>query len=294
MRMLNLKHLYYFWLTAKEGSIAQACDIVDLAPQTLSAQIATLEESIEQMLFKREGRRLVLTPMGKEVFAYADRIFDITSQLEEVLNQSPEHRAIDFSVGIASTVHKILAWKVIKPALKIPNKTHLVCKTANASDLILQLKQKKIDVLITDYLPHESDQDGLKTHRLLSTSMSFFHKKEKAEQLRNNFPQSLSDEDFLSYGRHTPYLEKLKEWFGDNSINLNIKAEIDDSALLKVLGQSGEGFFSAPTYISDEICHQYEVETIGYSDSIKEDLYAIYRESSLISPALEQILKHNL
>lgn len=290
MRSLNLKHLYYFWLTAREGSIAQACDIVDLAPQTLSSQIATLEENIEHMLFTREGRKLVLTPMGKEVFAYADKIFDITSQLEEVLNQPPEHRAIDFSVGIASTVHKILAWKVIKPATQITNKTHLICKTANASDLILQLKQRKIDLLITDYLPHESDQDGLKIHKLLSTSMSFFHKKEKADLLRDGFPQSLNGEDFLSYGRHTPYLEKLKEWFDENRISLNIKAEIDDSALLKVLGQSGEGFFSAPTVIADEICHQYEVETIGCSASITEDLYAIYRENSLVNPALESVL----
>lgn len=143
MKMLNLKHLYYFWLTAREGSISQACEILDLAPQTLSSQIATLEENIQHMLFKREGRSLVMTPLGKEVFAYANKIFDITAQLEEVLQQAPENRAIDFSVGIASTVHKILAWKVIKPAMHIPNKIQLVCKTSDAYELLLQLKQKK-------------------------------------------------------------------------------------------------------------------------------------------------------
>lgn len=293
MKMLNLKHLYYFWLTAREGSITQACDILDLAPQTLSSQIATLEENVQHMLFKREGRSLVMTPMGKEVFAYANKIFDITSQLEEVLQQSPVNRSIDFSVGIASTVHKILAWKVIRPAIQIPNKIQLVCKTSNASELLLQLKQKKIDVLITDYLPHECDREGLTAHKLITTSMSFFFQREGAARLKEGFPQSLNGQPFLSYGRQTPYLEKLKDWFKSHNIQRNIKAEIDDSALLKVLGQSGEGYFSAPTFIAAEICNQYGVEVIGVADSITEDLYAIYRDSSLINPGLEQLLGFN-
>lgn len=291
MKPLNLKHLYYFWLTAREGSIAQACEIVDLAPQTLSTQISTLEENVEHMLFKREGRNLVMTPMGKQVFAYANKIFDISSQLEEVLQQSPDSRAIDFSVGIASTVHKILAWKVIKPAMEIPNEVQLVCKTACASDLLLQLKQKKIDLLISDYLPHECDRDGLTAHKLLSTPMSFFYTKgEEADRMKAAFPASLSDASFLCYGRQTPYLGKLKDWFKVNNIKLNIKAEIDDSALLKVLGQAGEGFFSAPSVIADEICEQYNVEVIGVAETITEDLYALYRDNSMINPALEQLL----
>lgn len=292
MKMLNLKHLYYFWLTAREGSITQACEIIDLAPQTLSSQIATLEENVNHMLFKREGRNLVLTPMGKEVFAYANKIFDITAQLEDVLQQTPDNRSIDFSVGIAATVHKILAWKVIRPSQDITTKTHLVCKTANASDLLLQLKQKKIDVLITDYLPHQCDREGIKAHKILSTSMSFFYKQEGASKLREGFPESLNGFPFLSYGRNTPYLEKLKDWFKENDIQQNIKAEIDDSALLKVLGQSGEGFFSAPTYISDEICEQYGLEVIGTTETITEDLFALYRDGSLINPALEAILNY--
>lgn len=289
MKMLNLKHLHYFWLTAREGSITQACDILDLAPQTLSSQISTLEDNVGHMLFKREGRSLVLTPMGKEVFAYAKEIFDITSQLEEVLQQSPEKRAIDFSIGIASTVHKILAWKVIRPALHIPNKIQLVCKTSDASELLLQLKKKQIDVLITDYLPHECDRDGLTAQKLLTTSMSFFFQKGGAEALRSNFPESLNNQPFISYGRHTPYLGKLKSWFKEHNIQQNIKAEIDDSALLKVIGQSGEGYFSAPTFIAEEICNQYGVEVIGVAESITEDLYAIYR-NSLINPGLEELL----
>jgi len=122
--------------------------------------------------------------------------------------------------------------------------------------------------------------------------MSFFYRNVQSEELKAGFPGSLNEYPFLSYGRNTPYLEKLKDWFKHNKIQLNIKAEIDDSALLKVLGQAGEGYFSAPTYIASEICEQYAVEVIGTAESITEDLYAIYRDSSLINPGLEAILNY--
>lgn len=286
---INLKHLYYFWLTAQEGSITKASEILDLAPQTLSSQISTLESSMELMLFKREGRRLILSPAGKEVFIYASKIFEITNQLEEMVKNSGESRVIDFSIGIASTVHKILAWKVIKPATSLSQKIHLICSTAHANELLLDLKQKKLDILITDYLPQEVEHEGLVIKSLGTTSMSFFCKEGIERGLDQNFPESINHLDFISYGRNTPYLQKLRDWFRDNSLDVNVFAEIDDSALLKVLGESGMGVFSAPTFIEKEISRQYNVDIIGRSQSITEDLYVIYRYSGIINPIIDSI-----
>ncbi|EAR61884.1 LysR substrate-binding domain-containing protein [Neptuniibacter caesariensis] len=291
MKMLNLKHLHYFWLTAREGSITQACNILDLAPQTLSAQIATLEDNVNHLLFKREGRNLVLTPMGKQVYAYAEKIFDTTSQLEHLLDTSEKNRSFDFTIGIAPTVHRILAWKIIKPALDTNEQIHLVCKTANTQELLVQLKQKKLDAILTDYLPLECDREGLRAHKLLSTTMAFFYSRSKLEDLKEAFPACLKGGDFLSYGAQTPYLSKLKDWFKENDIEINIRAEIDDSALLKVLGQSGEGFFSAPGYITEEVCQQYDVEMIGEAEAVTDDLFLLYRESAIINPVLKNMIQ---
>ena len=35
----NYKHLYYFWVVAKEGGISRAADKLDMAVQTVSAQV---------------------------------------------------------------------------------------------------------------------------------------------------------------------------------------------------------------------------------------------------------------
>ena len=61
---LNFRHLHYFWVVAKEGSVTRAADRLGLAIQTVSAQLSLLEQSMGKALFKPQGRRLVLTEAG--------------------------------------------------------------------------------------------------------------------------------------------------------------------------------------------------------------------------------------
>ena len=71
MNWLNYHHLYYFWLVAREGSIAMAAEQLQLAHPTISKQLHQLEASFEDKLFDRVDRNLVLTEFGQAVFRYA-------------------------------------------------------------------------------------------------------------------------------------------------------------------------------------------------------------------------------
>ena len=58
MSHLNYKHLHYFWVIASEQSVSRAAEHLHLTPQTLSGQLAKLEENIGIELFTRRGRSL--------------------------------------------------------------------------------------------------------------------------------------------------------------------------------------------------------------------------------------------
>jgi len=81
MRHLNYSHLHYFWVVAREGSIAKASHTLHLTPQTISSQLKLLDEAVGQPLFNRVGRRLVMSEMGQMVFEYADEIFSVGQSL---------------------------------------------------------------------------------------------------------------------------------------------------------------------------------------------------------------------
>ena len=87
--MVNYKHLHYFWVVAKEGGIARASERLHLTPQTISGQLSLLENHLGISLFSRVGRNLALTETGRLVLSYADEIFSLGGELEELVHQLP-------------------------------------------------------------------------------------------------------------------------------------------------------------------------------------------------------------
>ncbi len=51
----NYRHLFYFWVVAKEGGIARAAERLDMAVQTISAQVRELEKSLGVSLLRPDA-----------------------------------------------------------------------------------------------------------------------------------------------------------------------------------------------------------------------------------------------
>ena len=115
---MNFKHLHYFWAAAKAGGIVRAGEQLHISPQTLSGQIKLLEERLGCALFRKSGRGLELTEEGRLALGYADQIFALGSELESRIGQVRSgERTLDFQVGIADSVPKAVAYRLLEPAL---------------------------------------------------------------------------------------------------------------------------------------------------------------------------------
>jgi LysR family transcriptional regulator, transcriptional activator of nhaA len=75
--MLNYRHLHYFWVVTKEGGFARAAERLDMAVQTISAQVRELEKSLGHQLLKPSGRGVALTEAGQAAFARAEEVFQL-------------------------------------------------------------------------------------------------------------------------------------------------------------------------------------------------------------------------
>lgn len=100
MSNLNLKHLRYFWAVASNRSIARASELLHLTPQTISGQLSALEQQMGTKLFKKVGRNLELTDKGRLVFSYADEIFRLSNELQDVVASLTTGSRATLNVGI--------------------------------------------------------------------------------------------------------------------------------------------------------------------------------------------------
>ena len=138
MSSLNFKHLRYFWAVAANGSIARAADILHLTPQTISGQLRELEEQLDVQLFEKSGRNLVLTDSGRLVFSYADEMFRLGNELQDVLQGRIPGAVLTLNVGVAMVVPKLLAYRLLEPVLAMDETVRLVCQEAPLSELLAE------------------------------------------------------------------------------------------------------------------------------------------------------------
>ena len=148
MEWLNYHHLLYFWLAAKEGSLARACEKLSLTQPTISAQIHELENALGEKLFTRVGRNLVLTDVGRVVFRYADEIFSLGQELVDTIRGRPTGRPIRFLVGVADVLPKLIAQRLLQPVLQLAEPIRLVCKEGKSDRLLADLAVHELDLVL--------------------------------------------------------------------------------------------------------------------------------------------------
>lgn len=289
MSKLNLKHLRYFWVVASEGSITKASEILHLTPQTISGQLRMLEESIDNKLFQKSGRNLVLSDTGQTVFSYADEMFSLESELQDVLQGKPNTQNLKFNVGVAMVVPKLIAYRVLEPVTEMQESVKLVCHEAPLVDLLADLSVHKLDLVLADAPISPTLNVKAYNHLLGESGISFFARSEDARRYRRNFPDSLDGAPMLMPTSTSSLRRSLDQWLENRNIKPYIVAEFEDRALMKAFGEAGTGVFTSPTAIGEDVIAKYGVKVVGQTDELKERFYAISAERRIKHPAVAAI-----
>jgi len=282
---LNYHHLLYFWVVAREGSIARASQELRLAQPTISGQIRALEEALGEKLFTRSGRHLALTEMGHVVYRYADEIFSLGRELLDTVKGRPTGRPLRFVVGIADVIPKLIAHRILEPALSLPEPIRIVCHEDKADKLFAELALHNLDIVLTDAPITPGVKVKAYSHLLGECGVSVFAAPSLTLDMKRGFPGCLDGAPFLFPAEGTTLRRALEQWFESERIRPIIVGEFDDSALLKVFGQAGAGVVVAPTVIEREVEHQYGLRIIGRVDTVKERFYAVTGERRIKNPA---------
>jgi LysR family transcriptional activator of nhaA len=288
--MVNYKHLHYFWAVAREGSIARASERLHLTPQTISGQLSLLEEYLGVELFARVGRNLELSETGRLVLSYADEIFSLGGELEEVIRQLPANLPQLFRVGVVNVLPKSIAHRILQPALQMSEPVRMTCLEANLDALLAELAVHRLDVVLADRpIPPTVSTRGF-SHKLGECAISFLAAEELSKQLEGDFPRCLDGAPVLLPSSGNQLRSGIDQWLDKQRIRPRLIAEFDDSALMKAFGKEGSGIFIAPAAIEAEVELQYRVTTIGRVDEVKEHFYAISIERRVTHPVVSTLL----
>lgn len=286
----NYKHLYYFWVVAKEGGISRAAEKLDMAVQTVSAQVRELERSLGYALLKPAGRGLALTDAGIAAMQQADQIFQLGEDLPARVRDAVSTPTVRLAVGICDGLPKLVVRRLIQPVIAEPN-LRLLCHEGNLDDLLGDLALHRLDVVLSDRPAPPNPNIKLYNHSLGSSTIGWYGTAAMAKATGKDFPRSLGDVPMLLPTAHTAVRDRLDQWFEQRAIRPRIVGEFEDSALLKTFGASGMGVFPAAEWVHEDLLTHYAVSRLGPCEGVTEHFFAIGTEKKVQHPLVLRLLQ---
>jgi LysR family transcriptional regulator, transcriptional activator of nhaA len=252
----------------------------------VTTQVRALEQALGQKLFTRSGRRLVLTDLGRSAYRYADEIVGLGQELVDRMKGGSPGREVRLTVGIADVLPKLIAYRILEPALRLPETVRVEGIEDAPERLLAELAVFGLDVVLADAPVGPAVRVRAYNHLLGECGVAAFAADRLARAYRRGFPRSLDGAPFLLPRAHSALRLALDDWFEREGVRPHIVGEFDDSALMKALGQAGLGLFPAPSPIAGEVCRQYDVRSIGTIESVRQRFYAITVDRKLKHPAV--------
>ena len=285
----SYRHLYYFWVVAKEGGMTRAAARLGMAVQTVSTQVRELERELGHALLKPAGRGLVLTEAGLAALHQADQIFQLGELLPQRVRDAATQPAQRLHVGIADGVAKLVVRRLLQPVMLAPQ-LRLRCDEGEFDELLAALALHRLDVVLADRPAPPQRTLRLYSHALESSPLAWYAAPSLLARARAGFPQSLAEVPVLLPTPHAAARSRLDAWFERLGIVPQVAGEFEDSALIKTFGASGMGVFPAPALVHEELLARYRVERVGPCEGIEEHYFAIGTERKVQHPLVAQLL----
>jgi len=150
--MFNFNHLYYFYVTAKSGSVTAAADHLTISQPSLSAQLKVLEGAIDTKLFKKVGRNIRLTEVGAIVYGFCRRMFDVSEELNELLTTQAASASRRIHIGVSDEIERSFVVEVVSLFLKEHGESlrpKVTMVSGSHSELVDRLRFRELDAVVT-------------------------------------------------------------------------------------------------------------------------------------------------
>ncbi|BDR11270.1 LysR family transcriptional regulator [Comamonas thiooxydans] len=284
----SYRHLYYFWVVAKEGGMARAAERLGMAVQTVSTQVRELERSLGYALLKPAGRGVVLTDAGLAAMRQAEQIFQLGEQLPAVVRDAVGMPTMRLIVGIADELPELAVRSLMQPVMQEPH-LRLLCLVDEFEDLLGDLALHRLDVVLADRAAPPNPNLKVYSHSLGSSPLAWYAPASLFAAARQGFPQSLAKVPVLLPTAHAAVRARLDQWFERESIKPHVIGEFEDSALLKTFGAAGMGVFPMASLVHEDLTTRYEVKRLGDCEGVEEHFFAIGASRKVLHPLVQKL-----
>ena len=286
---LNYHHLRHFWMIARHRSVTGAATALNISQSTLSEQLGELEAWLGQSLFERRGRQLHLTEAGRVALEHAETIFSTGQELLSRLRQDPAGAGRCLRLGAVGPLSKNLQFDFIQPLLAEAG-TRVVVVAGALDELVGQLQEHRLDLVLSN-IPLRADQERNVFNHLLGEVPVCLVGAREVKGRRQGFPGFLAGHPLFLPSHQSHVRADFDLLLAEAGIEVDVRAEVDDMALLRLLALSGQGLALMSKIVVERELHSRQIRFLFPVPGLVERFYALSMRRRFQVPWLGEVVE---
>ena len=277
---MEFKDLEIFQLVAEKGTITEAAKELNYVQSNLTSRIRKLETKLNTPLFNRHRRGMSLTPEGKKLLTYSEKILSLKDEMTRVVQPDQEPSG-KLEIGTVETVVHLP--KILSSYIK---------KYKNVD---VSLYTGVTESLIEKVLHHELDGAFISESELPQELVAHHVFQEELVLISEPHISSLNElvkEPILCFSEGCGYRARLFKWFKDQ--NIAPKRLMEFGTLETILRSTVMGLGIAFVPISE--VQQLKKEGLIHLHTLpdkysKINTIFIRREDTYLTPTIQKFIE---
>jgi LysR family transcriptional regulator, transcriptional activator of nhaA len=286
--VLNFNHLYYFHVTATEGSVKAAADRLRVTQPTVSEQVRMLERSLDLQLFDRMPTGLRLTQAGRDAFEHTTAMFLAGERLLKALGHASDPPIITLRVGVSAAMARTIAADFLMPVLTVEQCKPSI-RTGDFTDLLRDLRSHELDLVVGETEPIEVSRAGLRVELIYRPVL-----------VAICMPDTTPDTDWanlslIEYRSSSVYHWEVETFLRERGLRPALMGEADDAFLMFEAVLRGGLVAFVPSSIAREAIRLKRVKPLATLALTSSGVHAAYPSGDafhLARTAVERLIEH--
>ncbi|NII11895.1 LysR substrate-binding domain-containing protein [Oleiagrimonas sp. C23AA] len=208
---MDLRELETFRAVVEAGGVARAAQRLHRAQSSVTARLRQLEASLGVALFRREGRRLALTPAGDALVDYAGRMLELADETRQAVRRDGVCGRVRLG-----TMESTAASRLPRPLASFHGahpRVAVELQTAPSRDLLSRLQAGELDLIVAG---DDVDRSQFVATPLYRETLVLVA---AAGAEAHTFPQALAGGTLLVFrGQGCAYRRRLDAWLAHRRI----------------------------------------------------------------------------
>lgn len=149
---MNFNHLLIFHKVAEKQHFTRAAEALFISQPAVSKQIHQLEHTLGQALFTRVGQKVYLTEAGQLLYEYSTRIFALTDEAEDALEEMRNLERGRLAIGASTTIGTYLLPELLGRYKACYPRVRLSLAIANAGEIEEKVLANQVEIGLVEGL----------------------------------------------------------------------------------------------------------------------------------------------